>query len=411
MAGNATNHDPLLINCVYSLSGTYGLLPRILYYCTLVFAVFGRSKEWLVIGALVSALTYAGTSAVHAMALVASKQDAFDLDIVGCWAVLSTGAIAYIVMVHWSSTLRNSRARLVMVMWGFLIGTSLLFSRSELIDTPLTAGEPACYSASGILLEYPLQLIDPQFNCTYKCFSTHKPMRNRSELIAVPRHVVQNHYSQLALVSVGPIMFAAYAAISWDSQEHSPSQVLTRFVMSKLDPKHHEEIVKLIYHASREQWYGGYIALYTYAYRMQWNWTKLMASSLCIPWFTLILLVDLFCIPMFIINVTLNELNLVGSGFPLNEANRAIGQWGPIVSSMLVVYAACVNRGMEEWEARQKRKKERRELADETEIVVGANGGEVELEQVNGQSIGVVKPSMTHVQTLRDENDWMTKPK
>jgi hypothetical protein len=341
------------------------------------------------------------------MALVSSKSDIFDLDVVGCWAILSTGGIAYIVMVHWSSTLRNSRARMVMVMWGFLIGIALLFSRSTLIDTPLSNGEPACYSNTGILLQYPIQRIDPQFNCTYHCFSAHKPLRNPSEIIAIPRHVVSNSYSRLALVSVGPIMFAAYSAISWDSREHSPSQMLTRFVMSRLDPKHHEAILKHIFHASQEQWYGGYIALFTYTRRMRWTALKLWLCLGCIPWFGVTLFVDVFCIPLLLINVVLNELNLLGSGFPLNEANKAIGQWGPIIGSLLVVYAACVNRGIEEWEARKERRKERGALDEEVVAVVGVAGGEVELGQLNGQSVGVVKPGMKHIQTLKDESDWM----
>jgi hypothetical protein len=401
----------MLINCVYSLSGTYGLLPRLLYYCTLIFAVFGRSKEWLVIGALVSALTYAGTAAIHAIFLVTSKVTVFNLDVIGTWSVLSSGSIAYIVMVHWSTTLRNSRARMVMVLWGFLIGVALLFSRSTLIDTPLSPGEPACYSNTGRLLRYPMQLIDPQFNCTYKCFSARKPMRNRSEIIAVPRHVVDNHYSRLALVSVVPVMIAAYSAIAWDSREHSPSQLLTRFVMSKLDPKHHEEIVRNIYNVSQEQWYGGYIALYTYTRRTHWTWLKFWTCGVILPWFVLTMLVDMFCIPLFIINVVLNELTLLRSGIPTNEANKAIGQWGTIVSSMLVVIAACVNKSMEEWEKRKQRKKQPRNLDEETITVVGAGEGEVEVGQINGQSIGVVKPKMAHVQTLRDERDWMTTSK
>src|ERR1700754_2001180 len=99
------------VNCVYAISGSYGLLPRLLYYVTLVFAIFGRRTEWLIIGALVSALTYAGTTAIHIFALVASKSPVFDLDIMAAWAVLSTGALAYIGIIHWSTTLRDSRAK------------------------------------------------------------------------------------------------------------------------------------------------------------------------------------------------------------------------------------------------------------------------------------------------------------
>src|SRR5690242_11962880 len=93
--GNALT-DPTGMNCVYAISGTYGFLPRLLYYITLAFAIFGRHREWLIIGALVTAMTYAGTTAIHQMALVTSKQGVYDLDILGGWAVLSSGALAYI---------------------------------------------------------------------------------------------------------------------------------------------------------------------------------------------------------------------------------------------------------------------------------------------------------------------------
>ncbi|KAI9871057.1 MAG: hypothetical protein M1823_008556, partial [Watsoniomyces obsoletus] len=92
---NVPDH-PTLMNCVYAISGTYGLLPRLLYYVTLILAIFGRKQEWLIIGALVSALTYAGTSAVHQMALISGRAHIYDLDILGAWAILSTGSLAFI---------------------------------------------------------------------------------------------------------------------------------------------------------------------------------------------------------------------------------------------------------------------------------------------------------------------------
>ena len=189
------------MNCVYAISGTYGLLPRCLYYVTLIFAIFGRTREWLIIGALVSALTYAGTSAIHQMALVQGRENIYDLDILGAWAVLSTGALAFIVMIHWSSTVRNSEARLILIVWGILVGTALIFGRSELFNTDLSPGEPACYSSKGQLLIYPIELISPEFNCTYKCFSYRKPMRQASEVMAVPRSVVKNKWLDLSVSS------------------------------------------------------------------------------------------------------------------------------------------------------------------------------------------------------------------
>ena len=252
------NH-PTHMSCVYAISGTYGFLPRILYYITLVFAIFGRRKEWLVIGALVSALTYAGTSAIHQMALVNSKNPIFDLDIVGAWAVLSTGALAYISMMHWSSTLRDSRARIVLVGWGVLVGIALIFGRVELFDQVLPDSEPACYSSTGRLLKYPIESIRPQFNCTYKCFSARKPMRQASEVMAVPYSLLTDKFMGFTKVLVGPIQFAAYAALSYDTVGHTPSQHCMQIVMKQLNPKRHQEMVKSIYNASQEVPYGGYV--------------------------------------------------------------------------------------------------------------------------------------------------------
>ena len=139
-----TSGDPVTeINCVYAISGLYGMLPRLLYYVTLAFAIFGRTREWLIIGALVSALTYAGGAAIHMMALVTSKAGVYDLDVPAAWAVLSTGALGYIGMIHWSTTLRNSNARIIMVCWGVLVGVSLIFGRAILFDTPPSDPEPA----------------------------------------------------------------------------------------------------------------------------------------------------------------------------------------------------------------------------------------------------------------------------
>ncbi|EXJ70278.1 uncharacterized protein A1O5_06346 [Cladophialophora psammophila CBS 110553] len=400
------------INCVYPISGTYGLLPRLLYYVTLIFAIFGRRTEWLIIGALVSALTYAGTTAIHLMALVSSKSGVFDLDIMGAWAVLSTGALAYIGIIHWSSTLRATRARVVMICWGCLVGTSLIFGRSELFDTPINPPEPACYSSKGMLLEYPSQKwMNPDFaNCTYQCFNISKPMRQSSEIMAIPHRILDNsQYRTLTYVLVGPIQFAAYAALSMDAQEHTPSHMCTRLVMSYLiHPGHREQFAKTVYKASMEQWYGGYFALLGYVRRSKWSWRKLALSSFVIPWMLLGLVIDVLCLPLMVCNIVFNELTLLQGGLPTNEANMAIGQWGAIVNSVLVLIAACITKGMEIWDRRKKAK----QLDSVVEAVVAVIPEDVEsgmAEEV--QEVGVVKPKLAHVQTLQDMEDVMKRPK
>ncbi|KAJ9498920.1 hypothetical protein H2202_005597 [Exophiala xenobiotica] len=440
------------INCVYPISGTYGLLPRLLFYVTLVAAIFGRSREWLIIGALVSALTYAGTAAIHMMTLVRSRAGVFDLDIMTTWAILSTGALGYIGMMHWSTTLRNSRAKVVMILWGILVGTGLIFGRALLFDTPLSPSEPACYSSSttegekgGKLLEWPVELISAEFNCTYKCFGLSRPLRHRSEIQAVPHRMLDNRYTQLALVLVGPIQFAAYAAISLDSLEHTPSVMCQRYVMAYLlrpdgnGDGHHghtgynndrrEEMTKVVYKASMESWYGGYFVLVGYVRRVRWSWMKVLWASLLLPWLMLSFAIDVLCLPLMVTNIVLNEVTLLSGGFPVNEADVAIGQWGPVVSACLVVIAACVNKGLEWWEVRQRRRRESRMVdvdvdvggageVEEGVVRVGFDAGEKRDEDEDeeedrdgeGQTVGVVKPKLAHVQTLRDMEDWM-RPK
>ncbi|ETI28365.1 hypothetical protein G647_00814 [Cladophialophora carrionii CBS 160.54] len=401
------------INCVYAISGTYGLLPRILYYVTLVFAIFGRRSEWLVIGALVSALTYAGTASIHIMALVTSKVDVFDLDIMAAWAVLSTGALAYIGIIHWSSTLRDSRARVVMICWGVLVGIGLVFGRAELFDTNLTPPEPACYSSTGMLLESRMQLIDPGFNCTYKCFDVTKPMREMSEILAVPQRVLDDsRYKTLTYVLVGPIQFAAYAAMSIDAQGHTPSQACVKIVMSyMIHPGHREQFAKTVYKASMEKWYGGYFALLGYVRRSRWTYKKWLICCFLLPWLLMGLIIDILCLPLMVINIVFNEVTLLEGGYPTNEANIAIGQWGPIVNSMLVLIAALINKGMEVWERRKKAKKLDSVIEEIVLADTDVESGVLKNEQDNGQEVGVVKPQLAHIQTLQDMEDLMKRSK
>ena len=393
---NTTADDGDVMQCVYPISGAYGILPRFLYYATLVLAIFGRNQEWLVIGALASALTYAGTAAIHATTLCTSRRKVFDLDILGVWAILSTGALAYITLINWSKTMRNSRARFVMICWGVLVGMGLIFGRVEQYDTQLTPGEKPCHSSNGVLLSQPFQLADPSFNCTYECFSVRKPMRDLLESVAIARSDLTGKFSNYQLILLGPVMFAAYAATSFDSREHSPSQLLTRLVVSYLSPNHREEILKSIYKASNDSWYGGYFAMYHYVRRAPWSLRKILLIYLVCPWYALGLLLDILCIPLLIANVVLNELNLIGAGLPTNESPYSVGQWGPVVSSLLVVVAAVMNKGLE---VRERRKNAPDIPREEKDVPLPLKDDDSELE---GQTSGVVKRSLVHQETLKD---------
>src|SRR5271167_2741874 len=87
--------------------GGYCLLPRIVFYATLIFALVGRRNEWLVGGALVAAMGYSGAAAVHACLLVWRGPASGELDTWALAAILGASCIITVPLLNWSTTLRN----------------------------------------------------------------------------------------------------------------------------------------------------------------------------------------------------------------------------------------------------------------------------------------------------------------
>jgi hypothetical protein len=97
-----------------------------------------------------------------------------------------------------------------------------------------------------------------------------------------------------------------------------------------------------------------------------------------------------------ITNVILNEINLLATHLPTNEPPFAFGQWGPIVSSLLIVIATIINEGLEI----QERRKNAADIPrDDSAVVPVAREDPVELE---GQTSGVVSWSVGRQETLKD---------
>jgi hypothetical protein len=189
--------------------------------------------------------------------------------------------------------------------------------------------------------------------------------------------------------------------------------------MRYLDPKHHEEIVKSIFNAAEEHMFGGYFALFHFVKRSKWSARKAVLMWISLPWFVLCLVVDVCALPLMVVNVVLNELTLNMAELPVNEANFAVGQWGPVVGGLLVFLAALVNQSTAWYLKRKKVAKQRKKEAEEmNKRAVGVGSGHqmedigtIELGgEVEGQTVGVVKPGIAHVTTLRNISEWM-KPK
>ncbi|KAK8848949.1 hypothetical protein PGQ11_015429 [Apiospora arundinis] len=57
------------IQCVYPISGNYGIAPRFLYYCLVFFVALFQRYPKLTAGAAAYCISYAGATVVHAVIL------------------------------------------------------------------------------------------------------------------------------------------------------------------------------------------------------------------------------------------------------------------------------------------------------------------------------------------------------
>lgn len=124
--------------CVYPISGQYGFLPRLLYYVLLIFSLILREHDWLSTAALGTAMTYAATASVHALALLLRyryrtpawgnfdwiylRADQLgDIDLQAIFPILVAGSIMLTPILNFSTTVRHHEAHSVLVFWGILL--------------------------------------------------------------------------------------------------------------------------------------------------------------------------------------------------------------------------------------------------------------------------------------------------
>ncbi|EAS34441.3 uncharacterized protein CIMG_05465 [Coccidioides immitis RS] len=398
-------HNDTVI-CVYPISGQYGSLPRVLYYVSLVVGIVGRYQQWLVIGALASALSYAGSTAIHMLALTKSRAPVFDLDILGAWAILTTGCMAFAAMVHWSSALRQSGGKLVIVLWGGLIGIGCITGRSLLLDVHSDA-EPACRSANGDLLTSTSELVSPLFKCTYKCFSAKTPMRQTNEITAIPTDQLLGTYANLGVVLIVPIIAAAQKSVAFNWSQHTPSYACTAIVMTCINSSLNLRLSQNTYNAACQTWYGGYILLFHYMCKAKFKLglKKFLMVSIVAPIMFFDLFFDLAALPLFVANIIFNELNLLKTNIPVEEEYSSVGQWSPVVSAALVLAASVINRSAEWWKMKKQRRQ--RTMPEQEEIQLApwpTNSQQPPLKHSiypGQQESGVVIRELTPQKTLR----------
>lgn len=307
----ATDQDKVV--CVYPLSGQYGLLPRLLYYDLLIFAVLAQHQVWLIAGAPASALTYSGTAAIHAIILArVSMNLVFDIDVVGVWAIVSAGCVAVQPVLDWSSTLRESPYRPIFGFWGTLMTIGTICGVVALQrDYP---EEMACRSRFKEFLTEPAQVVDPRFDCTYACFSTHQSLRAPSEIMVIPKIRVFGHYYTVTLVLVWIVILtgALLGVVACLPGERKRTNKQLNAAIRRNAPRDGDlPKVRGAKASARER-------------AQEEKRTGVFQKRI-----TMCAYVNPFIL---VATVILNELYLLAKGgLPTNEQAYAVGQWGPMV--------------------------------------------------------------------------------
>ena len=280
-----------------------------LFYLLLVVTLLLRANQkWLAAGAAASAMTYAGTAAIHAIVLLVYRQSSpFDVDIVGAYAIASAGFIIAVPFATLSKTVRAMNVQHLVWWWGALmgLGTGCGMAAIFLIvrTGKMALSESKCIDvAANVTLTSPDQLELRHFNCTYSCFSAPSVhLHPNGTMVAVPSNSVNYGYFLYALIG-GFIVFGVTGACV----------ALMPFFLAAGSWK--EE-------------------------RPSSNWLRLLYTAAC---------------PLCLIGaVNVNEMWLIKGGLPVEEDTYQIGQWAPLAATALVIVGVCINRLHEVWRKRQ----------------------------------------------------------
>jgi hypothetical protein len=123
-----SNADDII--CVKPLTPTYSTLPRLNTTVLLIFVLLSPKSSWATKGALAALMARIATICIHSFVLRATKDAgiALDLDLIGCWFLLSETAVAVPLMLSWAPALQQSKARLLIKIWGVLVFSAAICS-------------------------------------------------------------------------------------------------------------------------------------------------------------------------------------------------------------------------------------------------------------------------------------------
>ena len=317
-------------------------MPRVLFYCTLVFALLIHQHLWLVAGALGAALTYSGVAAIHACLFVWTGLSWGDFDRDALMAILSTSCLMVVPMLNWSKTLRNHEARTIVVYWGCLItvGFISLFylivwgsSWTEIsVDVTTISCAPGT-NGTGV------QYIGPSYvqehNCTNPCSTPpfHTIFRRTSDLILISNETFYDLYGESANKHKAREVNFYYSFTFW-SDFLFPYIILQGIWASCFGRRRPFEVrdeVFIFWNRLKIPHFQGKVAKL---------WQQRIAKVWALFSYLAAVFVAFVCVPLFILNLFAYEFALAIR--PVSEAFPLVGQWSPWAATCLVFLAALI---------------------------------------------------------------------
>lgn len=337
---NTTAKSDIVV-CTYPISGQYGTFPRILYYVSIIFAIIARHNEWLVAGALISAMVYSSTAVIHAIVILATQgtnPHVIDLDILAITVMLLSGTLLFGPIMDFSDTVRRSEGRPIVALWGIWIwiGTFICLITgwnsisegpnpteshgSQIPTIPPKSSEVICLSTNvtvGNVLESASQLQNKAFNCTYDCLSSRESrIRGADEILAVPQaHIYTVFFSCIWVLSLVGTLLGLFGLIIISSGRKTWAE-------RKKKAKENDAKVKEPMRMYSKTRTGSEVD----AHRLLRLYNCILAL-------------------MSISTIILGEIYLLKGGrVPKGEEYYAIGQWQPPLAAAFVIFAALVDR-------------------------------------------------------------------
>lgn len=304
-----------IVSCVYPMSGQYALLPRILFYVSLILASIVRRPGWFSNVVLGLAMSYSTTAFVHLIVIYVThgwKPPILDLDALGIFMIGTASVSMYPALaIMRQSRYKSAAVQTLVGSWWYIMFFLSTLSKL-LLDKFMNLrkssnSEVACYLPDNTLLTSLAQLNGARdLECIYSCFLTHKSVLKTQDEVTVMRGNPMNDEVGNWGIIIGGICSGIMLILG--SNIHTYPRVIAWLDSVLLKPVyevHNEEKVK----------------------------RAIMTPVVCIclismaPWVIMI------------------EYSL--QSIPVEEMSFAIGQWAPWVAAFLAIIGGAIYHHLE----------------------------------------------------------------